>query len=31
MEQELERLEGTVEDIIYLNEDNGRTLQCASG
>ena len=25
MEQELERLEGTVEDIIYLNEDNGYT------
>ena len=26
MEQELERLEGTVEDIIYLNEDNGYTV-----
>ena len=25
MERELEQLEGTVEDIIYQNEDNGYT------
>ena len=31
MEQELERLEGTVEDIIYLNEDNGYTVFEVSG
>ena len=26
MERELEQLEGTVEDIIYQNEDNGYTV-----
>ena len=26
MEQELEQLEGTVEDIIYENADNGYTV-----
>ena len=31
MEQELEQLEGTVEDIIYLNEDNGYTVFEVSG
>ena len=31
MEQELERLEGTVEDIIYLNEDNGSSVFEVSG
>ncbi len=30
-EQELERLEGTVEDIIYENDDNGYTVFEVSG
>ena len=31
MEQELEQLEGTVEDIIYENSDNGYTVFEISG
>ena len=31
MERELEQLEGTVEDIIYQNEDNGYTVFEVSG
>lgn len=31
MEQELEQLEGTVEDIIYENSDNGYTVFEVSG
>ena len=31
MEQELEQLEGTVEDIIYENTDNGYTVFEVSG